>query len=77
MATTHLSSDLESYLASTGMTPTMFGRLAMGDPTFVFDLRKGRRAWPETEEKARRFMRANPPAKPRRAPAPRSGAEAA
>ncbi|MGQ0560053.1 MAG: hypothetical protein ACT4OE_10825 [Sphingosinicella sp.] len=33
---------IESYLRRTGMRPARFGRLAMGDPRFVFDLRRGR-----------------------------------
>jgi hypothetical protein len=33
---------VEKYLRSSGMTPTRFGRESLGDPCFVFDLRKGR-----------------------------------
>lgn len=33
---------IEKFLRSTDMRPTKFGRLAAGDPRFVFDLRNGR-----------------------------------
>jgi hypothetical protein len=33
---------VESYLAQHGVKPATFGRLAVKDPNFVFDLRKGR-----------------------------------
>jgi Meiotically up-regulated gene 113 len=34
--------EIEAFLADTGMTPTAFGREALGDPGFVFGLRSGR-----------------------------------
>ncbi len=40
---------IEAYLRATGIAPARFGREAMGDPRFVFDLRKGRTPRPETE----------------------------
>lgn len=33
---------IERHLKATRTPPARFGRLAMGDPTFVFDLRDGR-----------------------------------
>lgn len=33
---------IERYLKSTRTPPARFGRQAMGDPAFVFDLRDGR-----------------------------------
>lgn len=33
-----------------------FGELALNDKAFVHQLEKGRRVWPETEERVRRFM---------------------
>jgi len=33
---------IELYLRHNRMAPTRFGREAMGDPRFVFDLRNGR-----------------------------------
>lgn len=53
----HLLADIEAFLAAAEMTPTAFGREAMGDPSFINDLKDGRRLWPETEQKARNFMR--------------------
>ena len=39
---------IEHYLRGSGMPPTRFGREAVGDPRFVFDLRAGREPRPET-----------------------------
>lgn len=33
---------IEDFLSRTGTTPTAFGKDALKDPNFVFDLRKGR-----------------------------------
>ncbi len=38
----HLLRRIEIYLERTAITPTRFGRDAVGDPRFVFDLRNGR-----------------------------------
>jgi hypothetical protein len=38
----HLRRRIELYLRRNRMAPTRFGREAMGDPRFVFDLRNGR-----------------------------------
>lgn len=51
-----LLADVEAFLATSGMTPTGFGKAVLGDPKFVPQLRKGRRLWPETEQKVRDFM---------------------
>jgi hypothetical protein len=40
---------IEAFLRATGIAPARFGREAMGDPRFVFDLRRGRTPRPETE----------------------------
>jgi hypothetical protein len=48
---------VEAFLAETGMTKTRFGKDAVGDPRFVPGLRDGRRLWPETEAKVRKFIR--------------------
>lgn len=61
MTSGSLTSEIDAYLDRTGQTATAFGRAATGDPSFVFDLRKGRRCWPETEAKVRAYMAANPP----------------
>ena len=34
---------IEKHLKRTHMSPTRFGRRAVGDPRFVLDLREGRR----------------------------------
>ncbi len=56
----HLRRRIELYLRQKRMPPTRFGREAMGDPRFVFDLRNGRElrektaarvtAWLDVEE---------------------------
>jgi hypothetical protein len=56
-----LLSDIEAFLETHGMSPTMFGELALGDRHFVKQLRGGeakppRRVWPETAAKVRTFM---------------------
>ncbi|QDK31665.1 hypothetical protein DM450_02445 [Sphingomonas sp. IC081] len=38
-----LLEQIEAYLAQTRTPPSTFGRLAVGDPRFVKDLREGRR----------------------------------
>lgn len=50
-----LSDDVEAFLIEHSMAPTAFGA-ALGDRHFVRTLRRGRRVWPETEEKVRAFM---------------------
>jgi hypothetical protein len=51
-----LLSDIEAFLEAHEMSATKFGDEAMADRHFVRQLRAGRRVWPETEAKARRFM---------------------
>lgn len=53
--------DIEAFLVEKAMTPTAFGRAAFGDPKFVFQVREGRRLWPQTEKAARDFMRTYQP----------------
>lgn len=36
------ASAIESFLTEMGMSPTAFGKAAAGDPTLVFEIRKGR-----------------------------------
>jgi len=38
----HLLYDVERFLRHAQIAPTRFGREAVGDPRFVFDLRRGR-----------------------------------
>jgi tRNA-dihydrouridine synthase len=49
--------EVERFLSSQQLGPSTFGRAALGDPNFVRELREGRRIWPDTAEKVRRFMR--------------------
>jgi hypothetical protein len=35
-------SEIESFLVDSGMSPTAFGKAAVGDPSFVGDIRTGR-----------------------------------
>jgi len=52
-----LLNDIEAFLAAHNeISATSFGDCAMGDRHLVRQLRKGRRLWPETEAKVRRFM---------------------
>ena len=67
--------EIETFLAATAMDPTSFGKQALADPSFVFDLRKGRSPSTRTMEKVRTWMRSA--VAPRHAaipPAPQSGA---
>lgn len=47
---------IERFLRDTGMPWTRFGRLSVGDPRFVEDLRNGRTPRPATEERVDIFM---------------------
>lgn len=47
---------IETFLRRTGMAATTFGRLAAGDPRFVFDLRNGRMPRARTEQRIEHFM---------------------
>jgi hypothetical protein len=49
----HLLREVEKFLRQTDIAPTRFGRVAMGDPRFVFDLRNGRDPRPETVARVR------------------------
>jgi len=52
----HLRRRIELYLRRTSMTPTRFGRDAMGDPRFVLDLRNGRELREKTEKRAHAWL---------------------
>jgi hypothetical protein len=45
-------------LRQTDIPPTRFGRIAMGDPRFVFDLRNGRDPRPETVARVCAYLEA-------------------
>lgn len=42
VSTVHILRRIEVFLRSTDVSPTRFGRDAVNDPRFVFDLRRGR-----------------------------------
>ncbi len=47
---------IEKHLKQTHMSPTRFGRRAVGDPRFVLDLREGRRPRFRTLQKVERYL---------------------
>jgi hypothetical protein len=47
---------IERYLRETETPPTRFGREAVGDPRFVFDLRLGREPRIQTIRRVRAFL---------------------
>lgn len=49
--------EIEAYLERTQMPKSVFGRKAVGDPTFLIDLGSGRSPSIRLVEKAREFMR--------------------
>lgn len=52
----HLLREVERFLRQTEVAPTRFGREAVGDPRFVFDLRNGRDPRPETVARVRAYL---------------------
>lgn len=57
---TELRDEVSKYLARTGMAPTRFGRLSVGEPKFVQNLSIQSRVTTRTVAKCREFMRENP-----------------
>ena len=55
----HLLRKVEKYLRISDIPPTRFGREAMGDPRFVFDLRNGREPRPDTVRRVVAFLEAS------------------
>lgn len=53
-----LLDEIEAFLGATGMTASTFGLEAMGDKSFVYDLRRGREWRNATEVRAREQMTA-------------------
>jgi hypothetical protein len=47
---------IERHMRLTGMSPSRFGREAMGDPAFVEDLRMGRKPRQATLERVRKYL---------------------
>jgi 2,4-dienoyl-CoA reductase-like NADH-dependent reductase (Old Yellow Enzyme family) len=54
--TVHLLREVEKFLKISNVPATRFGREAMGDPRFVFDLRRGREPGPRTIERVRVYL---------------------
>lgn len=52
----HLLHRIERYLRETDTPATRFGREAVRDPRFVFDLRLGREPRVETERRVHAFL---------------------
>ena len=52
----HLLRDVEKYLRNHDVAAARFGREAMGDPRFVFDLRRGREPRPATVRRVRIYL---------------------
>ena len=48
--------EIEAFLAKSALDPTAFGKNALGDPSFVFDLRKGRSPSTRTIDKIREWI---------------------
>ena len=48
--------EVERFLEASQMTPTVFGRQALGDPNLVRDLREGRECKRATRQRIRTFM---------------------
>ena len=54
----HLLRDVEKFLRASQISAARFGRDAMRDPRFVFDLRKGREPRLETVSRVRAYLEA-------------------
>ena len=55
---------VDSYLRSTGMPRTKFGRLAVHDPRLVDDLRNGRQPGPGVTARVEAYIAAHADARP-------------
>ncbi len=47
---------IETFLRTTGMAPTRFGRDAVRDPRLVFDMRNGREPGARMRQRVEHFM---------------------
>jgi hypothetical protein len=52
----HLRRRIELYLRRNRIAPTRFGREAVNDPRFVFDLRRGRELRKNTAARVARWL---------------------
>jgi len=55
----NLLREVEKFLRRNETAPTRFGREAVGDPRFVFDLRKGRDPRPRTIARVQAYLQAS------------------
>ena len=51
-----LLDDIKAFCETHGLSIWQFGEKSVNDKSFVKNLEDGRRIWPETEAKVRRFM---------------------
>ena len=54
----HLLREVEKFLRQSDVAPARFGREVVGDPRFVFDLRRGRDPRPKTIARVRAYLEA-------------------
>jgi hypothetical protein len=54
----YLLREVEKFLRQSDVAPTRFGREAVGDPRFVFDLRNGRDPRPNTIARVLAYLEA-------------------
>jgi hypothetical protein len=54
-----LLEQIETYLARTKTPPSKFGRMVVGDPRFVEDLRAGRCPRRRTQERVKLYLAGN------------------
>lgn len=52
---------VEDHISAAGIDPTNFGRTVMNDPSFVFELRKGRSPSARTMDRVLAWIAENPP----------------
>jgi hypothetical protein len=62
-----LLDDIKLFCETHAISIWQFGELAMNDKSFVKNIEAGRRMWPETEAKVRRFMATYRPEAPQSA----------
>lgn len=61
--------EIDSYLSLSGMSDTAFGKAAVGDPSFVSDLRAGRSPGLRLVDKVRKYITDSLPSNPSSHPA--------
>ena len=52
-----LIEEIDRFVARTGVAESRLGMEAVGNPSFVLRLRKGKRIWLDTADKVRAYMR--------------------